>query len=965
MYCRLKLTDIALVMALVSVLAISFPSPALADGGNATTTSTLSLVPTFQSISVYSNFTGDDNANNTTLLEYKPHSTSQWITAHTLTVDRRDQLTNIQLTGDDSAKTITNPFRDQWRGSIVGLSPNTQYDVRVTYSDADGVSGSNPLTSSVTTLDENIPLGSGPTYYVATSGSDTTGNGSLSNPWATIQNGINHLSAGSTLYIRGGTYYESLNISVSGSTTAGYITITNYPNEPVTLSGLKSSQQPSFSLYETRPNGHNIYRASYSDYENAVWYLRTSDNEPVLLYDYWALSDLEADSQNVNGAWARDDSYLYLHMPNNDNPNNYSIYIAYNSTGIDITANYIHLNGLRVAFYNSEAINVYGPYHHIVIDSISATDPFYFKGSGGDTLGNPNGPNHIIIRDTTVKEQTTFQQLWAWGPGDTTAIDLKATGGYFIFKNVTITGDGRFRDGIGGFDNDAMYDGFHRDSDIYDCHITNVWDDGIECEGGEMNIREWNNTITQDTGRMCLAHSAVSLGPVYDFRNVLLAAHDSTWKLGGGNSYSPSEGAIFIYQNTVYITSADGDGGYSYGNGISGFGSTNEYKNVTTRNNIFHVAKRVLERMWGGMGHSLDYDNFYSDSTDPHCQNNFWSNWGNENYSSLASFQAASGQEGHGINASSQFVNTADHDFHLQATSPCIDAGVVIPGFNDASSAWPYAGSAPDMGAFEFGATQPPNRPLQTYALTIIANAGGSTSPPVGTHEYVIGTVVQISAIPDSGWEFDSWSGNVADPESSVTTVIMDSDKAITANWKKLKYHLTLNITPPGITTIDGDGLYEPGTIVTTGKAPEIIYGTEGTRYVFSTWTVDNVERTGNPLSLTMDSPHQATANYVVQYYLRVDSEYSNALGAGWYDADSVAGFSVSPSVGMIIRHIFTRWSESSDETTPTASILMDSPKTVVGNWRTDYLQLYFLVAAVLLAVGISLALLKRLHKFF
>ncbi|KKK85143.1 hypothetical protein LCGC14_2776200, partial [marine sediment metagenome] len=42
---------------------------------------------------------------------------------------------------------------------------------------------------SITTLDENIPLGNGNTYYVATNGSDSTGSGSIGSSWRTVQYG--------------------------------------------------------------------------------------------------------------------------------------------------------------------------------------------------------------------------------------------------------------------------------------------------------------------------------------------------------------------------------------------------------------------------------------------------------------------------------------------------------------------------------------------------------------------------------------------------------------------------------------------------------------------------------------------------------------------------------------------------------------------------------------------------------
>jgi hypothetical protein len=44
------------------------------------------------------------------------------------------------------------------------------------------------------------------TYYVATSGSDTSGNGSLMMPWATIEFALGHIPDGATILVRPGTY---------------------------------------------------------------------------------------------------------------------------------------------------------------------------------------------------------------------------------------------------------------------------------------------------------------------------------------------------------------------------------------------------------------------------------------------------------------------------------------------------------------------------------------------------------------------------------------------------------------------------------------------------------------------------------------------------------------------------------------------------------------------------------------
>ena len=83
------------------------------------------------------------------------------------------------------------------------------------------------------------------TYYVSTAGSDANSCAAAQNMGAskqTIAAGVTCLSAGDTLYIRGGTYTGSSNIVDSETVTvpsgiswAGAITIAGYPGETVTL----------------------------------------------------------------------------------------------------------------------------------------------------------------------------------------------------------------------------------------------------------------------------------------------------------------------------------------------------------------------------------------------------------------------------------------------------------------------------------------------------------------------------------------------------------------------------------------------------------------------------------------------------------------------------------------------------------------------------------------------------------
>ncbi len=73
-------------------------------------------------------------------------------------------------------------------------------------------------------------------FYVSTTGSDSNP-GTVTSPWRTIQHASNSVQAGDTVYVRGGVYNESVNISASGSAIAGPITFQTFPGESAIVDG--------------------------------------------------------------------------------------------------------------------------------------------------------------------------------------------------------------------------------------------------------------------------------------------------------------------------------------------------------------------------------------------------------------------------------------------------------------------------------------------------------------------------------------------------------------------------------------------------------------------------------------------------------------------------------------------------------------------------------------------------------
>ncbi len=130
--------------------------PAFAQNGLTTATCTLSA--TIENISVVCPYTGDDNENATAAVQFRASGAMTWIDAYTPFIDRR-----FTLGGS------TNTHARQARVSIVGstlsatspIAANTLYEVQITWTDPDGVTGSNPVLGTVTTYPTTPSIGTG------------------------------------------------------------------------------------------------------------------------------------------------------------------------------------------------------------------------------------------------------------------------------------------------------------------------------------------------------------------------------------------------------------------------------------------------------------------------------------------------------------------------------------------------------------------------------------------------------------------------------------------------------------------------------------------------------------------------------------------------------------------------------------------------------------------------------------
>ncbi|MFH1181780.1 MAG: DUF1565 domain-containing protein, partial [Candidatus Woesearchaeota archaeon] len=182
-----------------------------------TTVGTPTVVGLTRLITIQAPYTGD-GANNFAVFQYKKASDSTWLDTFPMYVDRTTKI---------------------WHGISYNLEPNTAYNLKVTFTDADGVAGS-PWTGSVTTkADGTRPLGTGPVYWVDGTKGDDTNPGTESQPWKTISRSVSALAAGVTVRIKGGTYREQVTISQAANlgSVGNPITFESAPGETVIIDG--------------------------------------------------------------------------------------------------------------------------------------------------------------------------------------------------------------------------------------------------------------------------------------------------------------------------------------------------------------------------------------------------------------------------------------------------------------------------------------------------------------------------------------------------------------------------------------------------------------------------------------------------------------------------------------------------------------------------------------------------------
>ncbi len=252
-----------------------------------------------------------------------------------------------------------------------------------------------------------------------------------------------------------------------------------------------------------------------------------------------------------------------------------------------------------------------------------------------------------------------------------------------------------------------------------------------------------------------------------------------------------------------------------------------------------------------------------------------------------------------------------------------------------------------DTGAISHGVTGPSATTTYTanfdtqYQLTTAASpTGGGTVTPTSGNYYTSGTIVPLTATANTGYNFSTWTGNVASSTSASTSISMTTPQSVTANFSVNNSNVTINTSPQGLLVSVDSGTAQAApvsvnwqvgsqhTIATTSPQTP----STGTQETFGSWSDSGA--ISHIITVSAGTPSY-TATFYTSYQLTTAVSPTGGAtvtptSGNYYTSGTIVPLTATANTG----YNFSSWagpvaSSSSASTTVT----MSAPESVTANF--------------------------------
>jgi hypothetical protein len=492
-------------------------------------------------------------------------------------------------------------------------------------------------------------LASGQVYYVAVGGNNS-GPGSQGQPWGSIGYAAGKAVAGDTVYVRGGTYHESIDVNRSGSATDGPIVFAGYPGETVVVSGtgLPAPGGTMRGLW----NLNNVSYVTVQGFEVSNYGASSSADTPVGIY--------------VNGGGTQ------LQILNNhvhDIANTVEACPKGNAFGIEVYAN--------------------DPAHSINHLTISGNEVDHLRLGCSESLSLTGNVEQWTISNNSVHDNDN--------------IGIAALG----FEAMDTAGGGSFqsqaRDGM--IVGNKVYNLTSQGNPAYKTKGYSA--DGIYVEGGARVVVERNLVQKADIGIELACETQGKLtSDVIARDNLVMYSQVAGISVGGADTSNGGTQNATIVNNTLFRNDTVGTGSGEFQIQFHVAGTVFENNLVYANGNgllVNYAPSADANPGYPNPG-SIDHNLYFADGG---AGNANWV-WQASPYTSIAAYSAASSGDYATLLSDPQLLSVDTPDLHVGAASPARGAGLGLP--ISTVGALDYAG-APRFsaaGTIDIGAYQQP-----------------------------------------------------------------------------------------------------------------------------------------------------------------------------------------------------------------------------------------------------------------